>query len=122
MKRILSYIIIFTSLLLLSSCVGMKTDSTAKAPVLNLIQQKGELVVGITGVATRVDPSMIEKDAAWSDLVEGARFAYRSRLVQGIMLGAAFAMLALGAINVLFVPFLSSAFDDATSTRYAVCF
>ena len=62
MKRILSYIIIFTSLLLLSSCVGMKTDSTAKAPVLNRIQQKGELVVGITGNMPPLN--MVTKDGA----------------------------------------------------------
>ena len=65
------------------------------------------LVFFITGVVTRVDPTEIEEHTAWEDLKEGARFATKSRLLQGIVVGAAFAMLGLGAINVLLVPFLN---------------
>ncbi len=82
----------------------------------------GLLVVGISGVATRIDPKLAKKDTAWSDLLEGVRFASRSLLVQGIMIGAAFAMLALGAINVLFVPFLSSAFGASAGAMGAMMF
>lgn len=82
----------------------------------------GLLVLCITGVATRIDPKLAKKDTTWSDLKEGARFARRSLLVQGIMIGAAFAMLALGAINVLFVPFLSSAFGATAGAMGAMMF
>jgi len=82
----------------------------------------GLLVVGIMGVATRVDPKMAKKDSTWATLVEGARFAGRSPLLQGIMIGAAFAMLALGAINVLFVPFLSSAFGASAGAMGTMMF
>jgi len=82
----------------------------------------GLLVVGIVGVATRVDPKMAKKDSTWATLVEGARFAGRSPLLQGIMIGAAFAMLALGAINVLFVPFLSSAFGASAGAMGTMMF
>jgi len=74
------------------------------------------------GVATRVDPKMAKKDSTWATLVEGARFAGRSPLLQGIMIGAAFAMLALGAINVLFVPFLSSAFGASAGAMGTMMF
>lgn len=82
----------------------------------------GFLVLGITGVVTRIDPKTAKGDTTWSDLVEGARFASRSLLLQGIMLGAAFAMLALGAINVLFVPFLSSVFGAEAGAMGAMMF
>jgi MFS family permease len=82
----------------------------------------GLMVVGIVGVVTRVDPKMAKKDSTWATLVEGARFAGRSPLLQGIMIGAAFAMLALGAINVLFVPFLSSAFGASAGAMGTMMF
>ena len=49
MKKTLGCLIVFITMVVLSACAGMKTDSTAMAPVLNRIQQRGELVVGITG-------------------------------------------------------------------------
>jgi polar amino acid transport system substrate-binding protein len=49
MKKTLGYLLVCMAMVILSSCAGMHTDSTAKAPVLNRIQQKGELVVGTTG-------------------------------------------------------------------------
>jgi predicted MFS family arabinose efflux permease len=82
----------------------------------------GLLVVGISGVVTRINEGTTKQDTTWSDLIEGARFASRSRYVQGIMLGGAFAMLALGAINVLFVPFLSSAFGASAGAMGTMMF
>jgi DHA3 family macrolide efflux protein-like MFS transporter len=82
----------------------------------------GVMVVCISGVVTRIDPAKVKRDTTWSDLIEGARFASSSRYVQGIMLGAAFAMLALGAINVLFVPFLSSAFGASAGAMGTMMF
>jgi predicted MFS family arabinose efflux permease len=82
----------------------------------------GFLVLGISGVATRVNARHAKEDTTWSDLVEGVKFASRSLLVQGIMIGAAFAMLALGAINVLFVPFLSSAFGASAGAMGGMMF
>jgi polar amino acid transport system substrate-binding protein len=49
MKKALNWLIVLTSVVFLSACAGKQTDSTAKAPVLNRIQQKGELVVGTAG-------------------------------------------------------------------------
>jgi MFS family permease len=67
----------------------------------------GALVFFITGVITHVEPAEVKEHSAWEDLKQGAKFATHSRLLQGIVLGAAFAMLGLGAINVLLVPFLN---------------
>ena len=82
----------------------------------------GLLVVGISGAVTRIDATKVKRDTTWQDLVEGARFASRSLLLKGIMLGAAFAMLALGAINVLFVPFLSSVFGASAGAMGTMMF
>ena len=60
MKKALGFLIVFLSMVMLSACAGMKTDSTAKAPVLNRIQQKGELVVGTAGSMPPLN--MVTKD------------------------------------------------------------
>jgi DHA3 family macrolide efflux protein-like MFS transporter len=69
------------------------------------------LLIGIMGVVTRI---AIEKDSSrspWNDVKEGVRYATRSRLLQGVTLGIAIAMLGLGAVNVLFIPFLRHVFQ-----------
>jgi DHA3 family macrolide efflux protein-like MFS transporter len=68
------------------------------------------LVLGIVGVTTRVFEQKQGAASAWLSLKEGVRFILNSRLLQGITLGIALAMLGIGAINVLFVPFLHDAF------------
>ena len=60
MKKALGCLIVCIALVVLSSCAGMKTDSTAKAPILNRIQQKGELVVGTAGSMPPLN--MVTKD------------------------------------------------------------
>lgn len=70
------------------------------------------LVMGISGVETRVS---MEGQASeiWTELKAGIRFVVDSRLLQGITIGLAFAMLGMGAVNVLFVPFLRGSFNVA---------
>jgi polar amino acid transport system substrate-binding protein len=45
MKKILAYIVVLTSMFMLTACAGMQT-STANSPVLDRITMNGELVVG----------------------------------------------------------------------------
>jgi len=68
------------------------------------------LVIGIVGVTTRVFEPQQGSVTTWRSLKEGIRFILNSRLLQGITLSIALAMLGIGAINVLFVPFLRDAF------------
>jgi len=67
-------------------------------------------VLGISGIITRVVSSQEASRSTWQDFREGFRFALQSRLLQAITLGIAVAMLGIGAVNVLFVPFLRDAF------------
>jgi MFS family permease len=71
----------------------------------------GLFVLGIVGVTTRVIKEAEAKQSAFAELREGVRFATTSRLLQGITMGIGVAMLGLGAVNVLFVPFLRHAFN-----------
>jgi MFS family permease len=68
------------------------------------------LVLGIVGVVTRAKAEDDTKQPAWKDLAEGVQYALGSRLLQGITLGLGVAMLGIGAVNVLFVPFLRHTF------------
>lgn len=68
------------------------------------------LVLGIVGVVTRAQAREVSRRSAWKDLAEGVRYALGSRLLQGITLGLGVAMLGIGAVNVLFVPFLRHTF------------
>jgi len=70
----------------------------------------GMLVLGIAGVTTRVFDREQQAESTWQSLKVGVRFILGSRMLQGITLGIALAMLGIGAINVLFVPFLRDAF------------
>jgi MFS family permease len=70
----------------------------------------GVLLVGITGISTKADRGEHVEKSPWTDLKEGVSFAFRSRLLQGVTLGISLAMLGLGAVNVLFVPFLRHVF------------
>jgi DHA3 family macrolide efflux protein-like MFS transporter len=69
------------------------------------------LVLGIRGIVTQVATAKEAQQSTLQDLREGIRFAVQSHLLQGITLGIAVAMLGIGAVNVLFVPFLRDAFD-----------
>jgi DHA3 family macrolide efflux protein-like MFS transporter len=69
------------------------------------------LLLGIMGVVTRVAGDEDSGRSAWNDLKEGVRYATRSKLLQGVTLGIAIAMLGLGAVNVLFIPFLRHVFQ-----------
>jgi len=69
------------------------------------------LLLGISGVVTRVASSQESSHSTWQDFREGFHFALNSRLLQGITLGIGVAMLGIGAVNVLFVPYLRDAFD-----------
>ncbi len=69
------------------------------------------LVLSIRGVVTRPASKEALQRPAWHDLAEGVRYVLQSRLLQGIILGLGVAMLGLGAVNVLFVPFLRRAFQ-----------
>ena len=70
----------------------------------------GVLVLGISGVVTRAAASSEGTRSAMQDFREGVRFVLQSRLLQGVTLGIGIAMLGIGAVNVLFVPFLRDAF------------
>jgi DHA3 family macrolide efflux protein-like MFS transporter len=69
------------------------------------------LLFGIMGVVTRASREGEGVRSTWSDVKEGIRYAAGSRLVQGVTLGIAIAMLGLGAVNVLFIPFLRHVFQ-----------
>jgi DHA3 family macrolide efflux protein-like MFS transporter len=69
------------------------------------------LLFGIKGVVTRVAVDSDSDRSPWNDLKEGVRYAVKSRLLQGVTLGIAIAMLGLGAVNVLFIPFLRHIFQ-----------
>jgi polar amino acid transport system substrate-binding protein len=45
MKKLLAYVVVLTSMLMLTACAGMQ-EGTAKSPVLDRITMNGELVVG----------------------------------------------------------------------------
>jgi MFS transporter, DHA3 family, macrolide efflux protein len=74
----------------------------------------GAFLFGMRGVLTQESVAPGQKSKAWNDLQEGIRFALNSRLLQGITLGLSVAMLGLGAVNVLFVPYLRFIFDAPT--------
>jgi len=69
------------------------------------------LVISIVGVATRAQPEGESTSTAWMDLKEGIRYVIESRLLQGVTLGISIAMLGIGAVNVLFIPFLRHEFQ-----------
>jgi DHA3 family macrolide efflux protein-like MFS transporter len=69
------------------------------------------LLIGIMGVITRIAVEKGGSHSPWNDLKEGVRYAARSRLLQGVTLGIGIAMLGLGAVNVLFIPFLRHIFQ-----------
>lgn len=73
----------------------------------------GLLIVALVGVQTRAPRSTEETSSTWQDLAEGVRYAVSSRLLQGVTIGLALAVLGVGAVDVLFVPFVRFAFDAA---------
>ena len=68
-------------------------------------------LVGISGLATRALKKEEEQQSTWEGIKEGVRYATGSRLLQGVTLGISIAMLGLGAVNVLFIPFLRHIFQ-----------
>jgi len=64
------------------------------------------LLVGMSGLATRVLKKEEQQQSTWEGIKEGVRYATGSRLLQGVTLGISIAMLGLGAVDVLFIPFL----------------
>ncbi len=68
------------------------------------------LLLGISGVQTR---SVREGagGSAWRDLREGVRYAMASRLLQGVTLGLGLALLGVGGLDTLFVPYLRHGFQ-----------
>jgi DHA3 family macrolide efflux protein-like MFS transporter len=68
------------------------------------------LLIGIRGVVTRIAEADSDR-SPWNDVKEGVHYAVKSRLLQGVTLGIAIAMLGLGAVNVLFIPFLRHIFQ-----------
>jgi MFS family permease len=69
------------------------------------------LLVGISGIATHTIKEEKEEESTWEGIKEGVRYALNSRLLQGVTLGISIAMLGLGAVNVLFIPFLRHIFQ-----------
>lgn len=69
------------------------------------------LVMGIMGVVTRARAEHEGTKTAWMDLKEGIAYTLGSRLLQGVTLGIAIAMLGIGAVNVLLIPFLRHEFQ-----------
>jgi MFS family permease len=57
-------------------------------------------------ISTDGKPATTSNSRAWADLLTGLRVARSSRMVIGVMMAAAVAMLGLGAVNVLLVPFV----------------
>jgi DHA3 family macrolide efflux protein-like MFS transporter len=71
----------------------------------------GLLLVGIRGVVTKVEREPGGADSTLRDLRQGVRYALGSRLLQGVTIGLALAVLGIGAVDVLFVPFMRDAFS-----------
>lgn len=71
----------------------------------------GILLLLIRGIETRIVPSPARAaSSAWGELKTGVRYAMSSRLLQGVTIGLALALLGVGAVDVLFVPFVRFAF------------
>lgn len=71
----------------------------------------GLILLFIRGVETRtVARAGQAASSAWADLKAGVRYAMGSRLLQGVTIGLALALLGIGAVDVLFVPFVRFAF------------
>jgi DHA3 family macrolide efflux protein-like MFS transporter len=71
------------------------------------------LLLGIGGIATRAVEAGEGAATAWRSLKRGVRYILSSRLLQSITIGIALGMFGIGAIDVLFVPFLRDAFGVA---------
>ncbi len=71
----------------------------------------GLMILGIVGVATRVAAEVRGERAAWQDLQEGVRYALHSRLLQGVTLGLGVALLGIGGVDTIIVPFLRHTFQ-----------
>lgn len=78
---------------------------------LSFVASAGLLLL-IAGVQTTAEAGRSAK-SAWMEFKEGVRYALNSSLLRAITLGISVAMLGLGAVNVLFVPFLRNTFDVA---------
>jgi len=71
----------------------------------------GLLLIGILGVSTRVARSEDSAASPLQELRQGVRYALGSRLLQAVTIGLALAVLGIGAVDVLFVPYMRYAFS-----------
>lgn len=71
----------------------------------------GLLLVGILGVTTRVVRTEGQAASPLQELRQGVRYALDSRLLQAVTIGLALAVLGIGAVDVLFVPYMRFAFS-----------
>ena len=62
-------------------------------------------------VPTEMGSHPISVDSVWADLLEGIKYLFGSRTLVGILSCMSVIMLGLGAINVVWVPFLQRTFD-----------
>lgn len=66
----------------------------------------------VWGVESKVQTASAGGSAsAWKDLVEGVRYALGNRLLQAVTIGIALALLGIGGVDVLIVPFTRFAFN-----------
>ncbi|MFP3853672.1 MAG: MFS transporter [Anaerolineales bacterium] len=71
----------------------------------------GLLLLGLVGIKTRAPQAESgQLRSTMEELWEGIQYAASSKLLQGVAIGLALALLGIGAVDVLFVPFMREAF------------
>ena len=73
------------------------------------------LVASIPAVARAVAPAEAPGTSHREDLLQGLRYLFGNRLLVGLFITFAIAMLGLGAVNVLFIPFLVDELHASTA-------
>ncbi|MGA9532161.1 MAG: MFS transporter [Anaerolineales bacterium] len=71
----------------------------------------GLLLIGIWGATTRVARDESDAGSTFRELRQGVQYALGSKLLQGVTIGLGLAVLGVGAVDVLFVPFMRYAFS-----------
>jgi DHA3 family macrolide efflux protein-like MFS transporter len=69
------------------------------------------LLMGVWGVTTRVARQESDTVSTLLELRRGVQYAIGSKLLQGVTIGLGLAVLGIGAVDVLFVPFMRYAFS-----------
>ena len=80
-----------------------------------LISASAVLTIRIARSGAQAAPSPASLHAVWDDLREGVRFLLASRVLVGILVCMSVIMLGLGAINVIWVPYLQDTFHVGAS-------